>query len=96
MLLEDNGLLPFLEDWRFFVEPKIQSNTVLVFFPNINFIFTLHTLIFNPYIQYICNFLNKTLYELNVDILLMKLQKGLYGVQAMNFVIPRRCKTLLN
>ena len=37
MLLEDNGLLPFLEDWRFFVEPKIQSNTVLVFFPHIYF-----------------------------------------------------------
>ena len=38
MLLEDNGLLPFLEDWRFFAEPKIQSNTVVViFFPNIIF-----------------------------------------------------------
>ena len=32
MLLEDNGLLPFLEDWRFFAEPKIQSNTVVVVF----------------------------------------------------------------
>ena len=37
MLLEDNGLLPFLEDWRFFAEPKIQSNTFVVFFPNIIF-----------------------------------------------------------
>ena len=37
MLLEDNGLLPFLEDWRFFAEPKIQSNTAVVFFPNIIF-----------------------------------------------------------
>ena len=38
MLLEDNGLLPFLEDWRFFAEPKIQSNTVVVvFLPNIIF-----------------------------------------------------------
>ena len=37
MLLEDNGLLPFLEDWRFFAEPKIQSNTVVVLFPNIIF-----------------------------------------------------------
>ena len=37
MLLEDNGLLPFLEDWRFFAEPKIQSNTVAVFFRNIIF-----------------------------------------------------------
>ena len=37
MLLEGNGLLPFLEDWRFFAEPKIQSNTVVVFFPNIIF-----------------------------------------------------------
>ena len=37
MLLEDNGLLPFLEDWRFFAEPKIKSNTVFVFFPNIIF-----------------------------------------------------------
>ena len=37
MLLEDNGLLPFLEDWRFFAEPKIESNTVVVFFPNIIF-----------------------------------------------------------
>ena len=36
MLLEDDGLLPFLEDWRFFAEPKIQSNTV-VFFTNITF-----------------------------------------------------------
>ena len=37
MLLEDNGLLPFLEDWRFFAEPKIQSHTVFVFFFNIIF-----------------------------------------------------------
>ena len=38
MLLEDDGLLPFLEDWRFFAEPKIQSNTVVVvFLPNIIF-----------------------------------------------------------
>ena len=38
MFLEDNGLLPFLEDWRFFAEPKIQSNTVVVvFLPNIIF-----------------------------------------------------------
>ena len=37
MFLEDNGLLPFLEDWRFFAEPKIQSNTAVVFFPNIIF-----------------------------------------------------------
>ena len=33
MLLEDDGLLPFLEDWRFFAEPKIQSNTAVVFSP---------------------------------------------------------------
>ena len=37
MFLEDNGLLPFLEDWRFFAEPKIQSNTAVVFPPNIIF-----------------------------------------------------------
>ena len=37
MLLEDNGLLHFLEDWRFLAEPKIQSNTVAVFFRNIIF-----------------------------------------------------------
>ena len=37
MFLEDNGLLPFLEDWRFFAEPKIQSNTAVVCFPNIIF-----------------------------------------------------------
>ena len=35
MLLEDNGLLPFLEVWRFFADPKIQSNTVFVVCLNI-------------------------------------------------------------
>ena len=35
MLLEDNGLLPFSEDRRFFVEPKIKSISVFIFCPNI-------------------------------------------------------------
>ena len=38
MLLEDNGLLPFLEERRFFAEPKIQSNTAFEFFTNIIFL----------------------------------------------------------
>ena len=46
MLLEDNGLLPFLEDWRFFAEPKIQSNTVVVFFL-LNIIFYLYDIYTN-------------------------------------------------
>ena len=40
MLLEDNGLLPFLAVWRFFANPKIQSNTVFVACPNIYIFFT--------------------------------------------------------
>ena len=46
MLLEDNGLLPFLEDWRFFAEPKIQSNTVVVVFL-LNIIFYLYDIYSN-------------------------------------------------
>ena len=46
MLLEDNGLLPFLEDWRFFAEPKIQSNTVVVVFL-LNIIFYLYDIFTN-------------------------------------------------
>ena len=46
MLLEDNGLLPFLEDWRFFAEPKIQSNTVVVVFL-LNIIFYLYDIYTN-------------------------------------------------
>ena len=46
MLLEDNGLLPFLEDWRFFAEPKIQSNTVVVVFL-LNIIFYLYEIYTN-------------------------------------------------
>ena len=46
MLLEDNGLLPFLEDWRFFAEPKIQSNTVVVVFL-LNVIFYLYDIYTN-------------------------------------------------
>ena len=51
MLLEDNGLLRFLEDWRFFAAPKIQSNTVFVLFPILFSTFTIYTLIFNPFLQ---------------------------------------------
>ena len=58
MLLEDNGLLPFLEDWRFFAEPKIQSNTAVVFSPILFSTVSTYTLIFNPYIHYICNCTN--------------------------------------
>ena len=58
MLLKDNGLLPFLEDWRFFVEPKTQSNTVFVFSPLLFFTFTIYTLIFNPCIHHCCNCTN--------------------------------------
>ena len=58
MLLEDNRLLPFLEDWRFFVEPKIQSNTVFVFSPLLFFTFTIYTLIFNPCIHHCCSCTN--------------------------------------
>ena len=46
MLLEDNGLLPFLEDWRFFAEPKIRSNTVVVVFL-LNIIFYLYNIYTN-------------------------------------------------
>ena len=46
MLLEDNGLLPFLEDWRFFAKPKIQSNTVVVVFL-LNIIFYLYDIYTN-------------------------------------------------
>ena len=46
MLLEDDGLLPFLEDWRFFAEPKIQSNTVVVVFL-LNIIFYLYDIYTN-------------------------------------------------
>ena len=46
MFLEDNGLLPFLEDWRFFAEPKIQSNTVVVVFL-LNIIFYLYDIYTN-------------------------------------------------
>ena len=97
MLLEDNGLLPFLEDWRFIVEPKIQSNTVLVFYSPYLFLSLRYIHWYSiPISNIFAIFLNKTLYELNVAILLTKLEKGLSGVQAMNFGIPRRCKTLWN
>ena len=56
MLLEDNGLLPFLEDWRFFVEPKNKSITVLYSATIFLFTVTLNTLIVNPHIHYICDF----------------------------------------
>ena len=46
MLLEDNGLLPFLEDWRFFAASKIQSNTVVVVFL-LNIIFYLYDIYTN-------------------------------------------------
>ena len=46
MLLEDDGLLPFWEDWRFFAEPKIQSNTVVVVFL-LNIIFYLYDIYTN-------------------------------------------------
>ena len=52
MLLEDNGLLPFLEDWHFFVEPKIQSNTVFVFSPIIFFLYDTYTNIQSLYPLY--------------------------------------------
>ena len=98
MLLEDNGLLPFLEDWHFFAEPKIQSNTVVAFFPPILLFssFTIYTLIFNPYIPYIGSCTVHLNIRLDMAILSTKLEKGLSSVRAMNFVISRCCKTLLN
>ena len=51
MLLEDNGLLPFLEDWRFFAEPKSNQILFLYFSPILFSTFTIYTLIFNPYLQ---------------------------------------------
>ena len=98
MLLEDNGLLPFLEDWHFFAEPKIQSNTVVAFFSPILLFssFTIYTLIFNPYIHYIGSCTVHLNIRLDMAILSTKLEKGLSSVRAMNFVISRRCKTLLN
>ena len=97
MLLEDNGLLPFLEDWHFFAEPKIQSNTVVAFFSPILLFssFTIYTLIFNPYIHYIGSCTVHLNIRLDMAILSTKLEKGLSSVRAMNFVISRRCKTLL-
>ena len=81
MLLEYNGLLPFLEDRSFFVKPKIQSNTVLVFFPNNNFyLYATNRLIFNLLSIIFAIFKNETLYELNVAILLTKLEKDLSGI----------------
>ena len=58
MLFEDNGLSPFLEDWRFFAKPKIQSNTAVVFSPILFSTVSIYTLIFNPYIHYICSCTN--------------------------------------
>ena len=45
MLLEDNGLLPFLEDWRFFAEPKSNQILFLYFSPILFSTFTIYTLI---------------------------------------------------
>ena len=95
MLLEDNGLLPFLEDWRFFAEPKIQSNTVFVLFPNIIFyLYDIYTNIQSLFAMVLTVHLN---IRLNMAILLtLKLEKGLSSVRALNCVISRRCKILLN
>ena len=75
MLLEDNGLLPFLEDWRFFAAPKIQSNTVFVLFPNIIFyLYDIYTNIQSLFAIVLTVHLN---IRLDMAILLTKLEK--YG-----------------
>ena len=75
MLLEDNGLLPFLEDWHFFAAPKIQSNTVFVLFPNIIFyLYDIYTNIQSLFAIVLTVHLNIRLY---MAILLTKLEK--YG-----------------
>ena len=65
MLLEDNGLLPFLEDWRSLVESKMKSITVFIFCPNI-FVhrYTSYTDNQSSYQLYLRFFSTKTLYEL--------------------------------
>ena len=95
MLPEGNGLLPFLEDWGFFVEPKIQSNTVFVLFPHIIFyLYDIYTNIQSLFAIVLTVHLN---IRLNMAILLtLKLEKGLSSVRALNCVISRRCKILLN
>ena len=65
MLLEDNGLLPFLEDWRSLVEPKMKSITVFIFCPNIFvYRYTSYTDNQSSYQLYLRFFSTKTLYEL--------------------------------
>ena len=65
MLLEDNGLLPFLEDWRSLVEPKMKSITVFIFCPNIFvYRYTSYTDNQSSYQLYLRLFSTKTLYEL--------------------------------
>ena len=54
MLLEDNGLLLFLAVWRFFANPKIQSNTVFVVCPNI-YIFYLCALLIQDISKFLTN-----------------------------------------
>ena len=56
MLLEDNGLLPFLAVWRFFANPKIQSNTVFVVCPNIYiYIFYLYASLIQDISEFLAN-----------------------------------------
>ena len=55
MLLEDNGLLPFLAVWRSFANPKIQSNTVFVVCPNIYIFFYLYALLIQDISEFLAN-----------------------------------------
>ena len=92
----------FCLSWKTGVSlPSLKSNQILFlyFSPILFFSFTLHTLIFNPHIHYICIFLKENILRTShicVAILLTKLEKGLSRVRALNVVISRRYKALLN